>query len=221
MKRREFLTIPAKSAGGLLIYTLAGEPVCLDAAPQADVKIPLRFFTEAEAKKVVVACERIIPSDEIGPGATQAKVVIYIDRQLSGPYGRDKYRYTKGPWIESVIEHGYQAQENPRQIYRSGLAALPDAFAGLPAEQQDKVLQGIETGVFFQLLRTHTIEGFLCDPLHGGNAGMIGWQLIGFPGPLMGYADVIEKHGVPFKRAPKSLSQIAGRPIKGWEDETD
>lgn len=219
MRRREFLTLPAKGVGGLLIYTLTGEPVRLH-AQDGLAKIPLKFFTGAEALTVMAAAERILPSDESGPGATEANVVVYIDRQLAGPYGRDKYRYTKTPWIESVPEHGYQGKESPRELYRSGIRQLGGDFAKLPAADQDNRLMEMEKTYFFQMLRTHTIEGFMCDPLHGGNAGMIGWQLVGFPGPLMGYRDEVEKHGTPFRRKPKSLSQVYGRPVKGWEEET-
>src|SRR6185503_17613846 len=107
MKRREFLTVPAAAIGGTLLYTLAGEPIRLQ-AQNGTVKVPLRFFTADEAKVITAACARIFPTDASGPGATEANVVIYIDRQLAGPYGRDKYRYTKGPWVESYPEHGYQ-----------------------------------------------------------------------------------------------------------------
>ena len=220
MRRRAFLTLPAEGVGGLLIYTLAGEPVRVE-AQDSSVKIPLKFFTEAEALTVMCATERILPADESGPGATEANVVVYIDRQLAGPYGRDKFRYTKAPWIESVPEHGYQGKESPRELYRQGIRQLGDDFAKLPAESQDMRLMEIEKTYFFQMLRTHTIEGFLCDPLHGGNAGMIGWELVGFPGPLMSYRDDVEKHGTPFRRKPKSLSQVYGRPVKGWEEETN
>jgi gluconate 2-dehydrogenase gamma chain len=75
---------------------------------------------------------------------------------------------------------------------------------------------------FFRVLRQHTIEGMFSDPMHGGNAGLIGWQLIGYPGPLMNYRDEIDKnHGQPWRRKPMSLSQIVGHPVKGWEDEKD
>jgi gluconate 2-dehydrogenase gamma chain len=114
MKRREFLTIPAAALGGTLLYTLAREPFRLQAQAGV-VKVPLRFFTATEASVIAAACERIFPSDATGPGAKEAGVVIYIDRQLAGPYGADKYRYTKGPFVESVPEHGYQAKENPRE----------------------------------------------------------------------------------------------------------
>ena len=220
MKRREFLTLPAASLGGMLFYTLAGEPVRME-AQTGEIKVPLRFFTAAEARVVQAACERIFPSDASGPGATEAGVVIYIDRQLAGPYGRDKYRYTKGPFVESVPEHGYQGKESPREVYRAGIKGLGN-FADLPAGERDQRLKAIEKTNFFRLLRQHTIEGMFSDPLHGGNANMIGWQLIGYPGPVMSYRDEIDKnYGQEFKRKPMSLAQIVGHPVAGWEDEKE
>jgi gluconate 2-dehydrogenase gamma chain len=218
VKRREFLTIPAAALGGTLLYTLSREPLRLQ-AQEGSVRVPLRFFTAAEARVVSAACERIFPSDATGPGATEAGVVIYIDRQLAGPYGVDKYRYTKGPWVESVPEHGYQAKENPREVYRAGIRELGN-FGDLPVEQQIKKLQSIEKTYFFQMLLVHTKEGMFCDPMHGGNVGMIGWQLIGFPGPQMSYRDDIDQHfGKAYRPAPKSLQQVMGRPGHPWEDE--
>jgi gluconate 2-dehydrogenase gamma chain len=219
MRRREFLTVPVRSLGGLLLYSLAGEPVRLQ-ADAGEIRIPLRFFTESEARIVQAACARIFPSDENGPGATEANVIVYIDRQLAGPWGRDKYRYTKDPWVDSYPEHGYQGKENPQQIYRAGIPKLGDDFATLPAAQQDQKLHAIERSTFFQLLRTHTLEGMFSDPLHGGNAGLIGWQLIGYPGPQMSYRDEIDKHhGMPYRAKPRSLEQVAGRKVPGWEEE--
>jgi len=219
MKRREFLTVPATAIGGTLLYTLAGEPMRLQ-AQNGNVKVPLRFFTAEEAKVVTAACARIFPSDASGPGAAEANVVIYIDRQLAGPYGRDKYRYTKGPWVESYPEHGYQGKENPRDTYREGIKALGADFSGLSPDDQDAKLRSIEKSHFFQLLRAHTIEGMFSDPMHGGNAGLIGWQLVGYPGPRMSYREEIDKHfGQPWRPKPQSLEQIAGRPGKPWEEE--
>ncbi len=224
MRRREFLTIPAAAMGGTLLYTLGGEALRLQAQSgnkDGNIKVPLRFFTAEEAQQVSAACARIFPSDASGPGATEAGVVIYIDRQLAGPYGRDKYRYTKGPFVESFPEHGYQGKENPREIYRAGIKTLGD-FAGLSPAGQDAKLAAIERSRFFQLLRAHTIEGMFCDPMHGGNAGLIGWQLIGFPGPQMSYRNEIDKYfGQPWRPKPRSLQQIMGRSGQPWEDEKD
>lgn len=218
MKRREFLNIPAAALGGTLLYTLAREPLRLQ-SQNGNVRVPLRFFTADEARTVTAACERIFPSDANGPGASEAGVVIYIDRQLAGPYGRDQYRYTKGPWSESVPEHGYQKRESPREVYRQGIRDLGD-FASVSVDEQTRKLEAIESSVFFELLRTHTMEGMFCDPMHGGNAGLIGWQLIGFPGPQMSFRDEIDKHfGQPWRPNPKSLQQVTGQAGKPWEEE--
>jgi len=220
MKRREFLELPVKSLGGVLLYTLAREPFRIQ-AKEGTVRVPLRFFTAAEARVVVAACERIFPSDESGPGATEAGVVIYIDRQLAGPYGRDKYRYTKAPWVDSSPEHGYQGKATPKEIYREGIRLLGDLPA-LPPAEQDAKLRSIEKSAFFQMLRRHTLEGMLCDPLHGGNAGMIGWQLIGYPGPRMSYREEIDQNpGEAWRRKPVSLADMVGHPVAGWEEEKD
>ena len=219
MKRREFLTLPAGVLGGTLLYTLAREPLRLQ-AQDGTVKIPLRFFTAAQARVIAAACDRIFPSDENGPGAREAGVVIYIDRQLAGPYGADKYRYTKAPWVESVPEHGYQGKPNPRDTYRDGIAKLGAEFDRQSVEEQIQKLQSLEKTHFFQLLRAHTIEGMFSDPMHGGNAGLIGWQLIGYPGPRMSYQQDVEQHfGSKFRPKPASLEQITGRRPNPWEDE--
>ena len=206
MRRREFLAIPIGAMGGTLLYTLGRVPVQLK-AHDGHVRVPLRFFTAEEARVLTAACERIFPGDANGPGATEAGVAIYIDRQLAGPYGRDTYRYTKGPFVDSNTEHGYQGRKTPREIYREGIRTL-GRFEALPVEEQTRKLRLIESTRFFQLLRTHTIEGMFCDPMHGGNAGLIGWQLIGFPGPRMSYRNEVDKfHGVPWRLKPASLHQ--------------
>jgi gluconate 2-dehydrogenase gamma chain len=220
VRRREFILIPAKALSGVVLSSLLGE--LIPAAAQDAVKVPLRFFTASEAKVVQAACERIFPTDDSGPGATEAGVVIYIDRQLASPYGKDKYRYTKGPWIESVPEHGYQGKETLQEIYRAGIESLGADFAGVSADQQDLRLEKIQETYFFRLLHTHTVEGMFCDPLHGGNIGMVGWRLIGFPGPRMSYRYEIDKYyGKAYSPAPKSLEQILRHPVKGVEDDVE
>jgi gluconate 2-dehydrogenase gamma chain len=219
MKRREFIELSASSLGGVLIYSLGGAPTVVG-AQDGTVKVPLRFFTASEAKVIVAACERIFPATETGPGATQAGAMVYIDRQLAGPYGADKYRYTQGPWVESVPEHGYQGKENPRQTYRVGIRMLGADFPLLDPAKQDERLEAIERTRFFALLREHTIEGLFCDPMHGGNANLIGWQIIAYPGPQMSYREQIGKYnGVAYRVEPQSLEQILGYRVKPWEDE--
>ncbi|HLN03228.1 MAG TPA: gluconate 2-dehydrogenase subunit 3 family protein [Bryobacteraceae bacterium] len=215
--RRHFLNLSATTLGGLLVYTLDRRPFRVH-AQAGTLKLPLRFFTEEEALTIAAAAARIFPSDASGPGANEAGVVIYIDRQLASAYGRDQYRYTQPPFEQGVPEQGWQGKETPRELYRAGLKTL-GRFHLLTSAEQDAKLHQIEHTPFFSLLRTHTIEGIFCDPMHGGNRDLIGWQLIGFPGPHMSYFDDIDQHyGTPFRPKPSSLAQILGHPVRPGED---
>jgi gluconate 2-dehydrogenase gamma chain len=218
MRRRQFLTLSASTVGGLLVFTLDRKPLRLHAQSSPRVRVPLRFFNESEALIVATAAARIFPSDETGPGATEAGVILYIDRQLASPYGRDRFRYAQPPFYEGVPEQGYQGRATPREIYRQGLALLP-GFDLLAPSAQDAKLREIEGTRFFRLLRQHTIEGMFSDPIHGGNIDLIGWQIIGFPGPQMSWADHIDRHyREAFRPKPKSLSQVVGHKVKPWEE---
>jgi gluconate 2-dehydrogenase gamma chain len=221
MRRREFLTLSAASIGGALVYSLDRRVFRLSAQAEQSIRMPLRFFSQSEALIIAAAASRIFPSDETGPGAKEAGVVVYIDRQLSGPWGRDRHRYTQEPFEDAAPpEFGYQGRATPQQIYRLGLKDLKGFDRLAPAEQDQKLRQ-IEATLFFALLRRNTIEGMFCDPMHGGNIDLIGWQLIGFPGPNMSnYADVDKHFGEPFRPKPVSLRQATGDDrVRPSEDE--
>ncbi len=209
MRRREFLILSATTIGGSLVYSLDRKAFRLSAQTEQSVRIPLRFFTQSEALVVAAAAARIFPSDETGPGAKEAGVAIYIDRQLAGPWGRDRHRYTLEPFDEDAPrEFGYQGQAPPQEIYRQALKELKD-FDQLAPGEQDKKLKEIEGSSFFSLLRQNTIEGMFCDPIHGGNVDMVGWQMIGFPGPRMSnFADVDKHYGEAHRPKTVSLLQV-------------
>jgi len=219
MRRRAFLTLSAASIGGALVYSFDRKAQLLSAKTTQKIRIPLRFFSEAEALIVAAAAARIFPSDENGPGAKEAAVVVYIDRQLAGPWGIDKHRYTQAPFdADAPAEFGYQGQATPRQIYRNGLKDL-GGFDRLEPSVQDERLKQIEKTRFFMLLHENTIEGMFCDPVHGGNADMVGWQLIGFPGPRMSNFEDVDKHfGEIFRPKPITLAQATGSKRRLSED---
>src|SRR6201997_3159812 len=151
MRRRHFLVLSAASVGGVLVYSLDRKVSRLsaqDKSPAAKpdksgkaaaaktVRIPLRFFTESEAAIVAAAVARIFPNDESGPGAHEAGVVIFIDRQLAGPWGRDARRYTHEPFEEGLVpEFGYQSKASPRDVYRQGVKEL----GGFPGPRMSNV----------------------------------------------------------------------------------
>src|ERR1700739_3877262 len=145
MRRREFLTLSTTSIGGVFVYSLDREVSRLSQLGNQPIRIPLRFFSQAEARIVAAAASRIFPSDEMGPGAREAGVAVYIDRQLAGPWGRDHHRYTQGPFEENApAEFGYQGQATPQQIYRQGIKELKRLHR-LEAAEQDEKLKQIET----------------------------------------------------------------------------
>jgi len=113
MRRRDYLTLAASAVGGLLVFSLDRKPTLLQAQATRKIRVPLRFFTKREALIVATATSRIFPSDATGPGASEAGVVFYIDRQLAGPYGHDRHRYTQPPFEDGIPEQGYQGKATP------------------------------------------------------------------------------------------------------------
>ena len=58
--------------------------------------------------------------------------------------------------------------------------------------------------------------------MHGGNADLISWKMIGYPGPPLSYRDHIDKHfGQPWRPRPASLRQLIGQATPVWEDEKE
>ena len=60
------------------------------------------YLNHAEVRFLDAAAERLIPTDELGPGGKDAGVSIYIDRQLSGVWGVHGRNYRSGPWMEEI-----------------------------------------------------------------------------------------------------------------------
>src|ERR1700728_3926083 len=113
------------------------------------------YFTPAEAAFIEAAVARLIPNDSVGPGAVEANVPFFLDRQLAGPFGRGDHYYLGGPWPKGTPEQGYQTRFSPAQLYRAAIAAIDKyvganfngiSFSKLTAEDQDKLLKGLESG---------------------------------------------------------------------------
>ena len=160
------------------------------------------FLNDEHAAMVAAFAERLMPGAPGQAGARDANVVNYIDLALAGAYA------------------------DQQDFYRRGLAQLDaycrktlnQPFVKLGAAQQDEVIGALEQGkaseftfptaqVFFNTLRTHTMEGMFADPVYGGNKDFAGWLLVGFPGaqPLFSPADM------------QSKDAFAGAPIIGLQ----
>lgn len=151
----------------------AHESVALPTAPRLETLDP------ATAADVAAIANQIIPSND-GPGAREAGVIYFIDRALS-TFDSDK---------REVYQKGMQAVREQR----AKMFPNSTSIAALAPEQQIELIHAIETSEFFELLRTHTVLGFLGPPSYGGNRNQVGWKHIGFEDrmafePPFGYYD--------------------------------
>lgn len=169
------------------------------------------FFTDQEARTVSAMAERIIPGDSSGAGASDADVIIYIDRALAG-YGRH---------LQKLYRLGTGSIDRLAAATRKG-----SRFVDLSPAEQDELLSRLSTWLFakgdekpdeertllvqfFGAVRLHTIEGMFCDPMYGGNRDCVGWMLIGFPGAQWGYTAEQMKLGFDATTIPpKTLSEL-------------
>jgi gluconate 2-dehydrogenase gamma chain len=182
------------------------------------------FFNSQEAAFIEAAVARLIPADEEWPGALEAGVPNYIDKQLAGAWGAGERLYQSGPWQPGTPSQGYQLPYTPAQLFHTALAVIDKQlehapFAAMSADAQDAYLKQLQAGgqdlggvpsdVFFAHLWECTLEGFFSDPVYGGNYDMVSWRMIGFPGAYASYYGLVDKHGIKLDRAPMSLAEDA------------
>jgi gluconate 2-dehydrogenase gamma chain len=133
-------------------------------------KSPWRFLSVREARTLEAFCAHIIPQDR-DPGAVQAGVVVFMDRQLTQFYKPLQKTYRQG--IATVDQQS--------------VSFAGRAFADLPAASQLEMLGRLErdpgTKPFFDLLVAHTMQGFYGDPRHGGNRDRASWMMLGVASP--------------------------------------
>jgi gluconate 2-dehydrogenase gamma chain len=168
----------------------------------------LETLTATEADILEALCARLIPSDDNGAGAAEARATHYIDRALTGPLRSSRDAYAVG--LAAIDAYAQQTKGAP--------------FVQLSPRDQDSVITDVENNVatgfmpnaatFFNLVRTHTIQGTFCDPYYGGNANFVGWDLIGYPGLRMTAAPEEQRMSAP-KAVRKSAYQEAMFTPKG------
>lgn len=133
-----------------------------------------RFFTDSEALLVTAICDQLIPRDD-APGATDAHVIGFIDRQLVGPYAKHQPAYRQGLAALNLT---------CRQLHGAD-------FTSLEPEKKIAVLEALESGrvpagfwtdpkptAFFNLILNHTMQGFYGSPRHGGNREFASYRML-------------------------------------------
>ena len=123
---------------------------------------------------LIAISEQFIPADK-DPGATDANVINFFDKQLAGYYTRYQETYRKG--LQS--------------IEASALKIFQRSFIDLEWDQQTQFLETMEDGKlpsedwneidqrsFFRLLLDHTMQGFYGSPRHGGNCNYVSFKMM-------------------------------------------
>ena len=155
-------------------------------------------LTADEYATLSAVIDRLIPADELGAGAVEAGVGLYIDQALAGPYASSLEAYqTALPIIDQ--------------------AAGADGFSGLSTGDQDALLTRIEAGevtdlptAFFTNLLQHTREGYFGDPVHGGNREFVGWDLVHFPGIKLVWSAEDQAIGTQVEQTRTSVAEYGG-----------
>jgi gluconate 2-dehydrogenase gamma chain len=180
--RRQFLL--GSVSGVSSVWLSARWPAILNAQEQAhraaqSSPAKFQFFSSQDAVEVDAIAAQVIPSDD-APGAHEAHVIHFIDQVLV-TFERDK-------------QPTYTAGLKNLQLSTQKLFPGADKFSTLGGAQKIQLLTTIEKTEFFELVRLHTIMGFLSKPEYGGNYEQAGWNLIGFDDrmihqPPFGYYD--------------------------------
>ncbi|MDX1491672.1 MAG: gluconate 2-dehydrogenase subunit 3 family protein [Pseudohongiellaceae bacterium] len=171
----------AAALGGAGVHSaLAADNSGTDRPNQIPVREAFEALTFAQSEALDAVVDRILPADENGPGASEARAVHYIDRSLAGFRSDSKEAYVVG--LLAIDEYAQSKHGN--------------IFARLSDEQKDAILHEVEDGKvqgflgsgtsFFAMVRNHTIEGTFSDPYYGGNRDFIGWDMLAYPGVRMG-----------------------------------
>ena len=165
--RREFLA----STGALAAAWLGADRKALAAGLAAQRKaaqggqVPFELLSAEQAADLDAIAERILPADGDLPGAREARVVVFIDRALSGYMADD---------AETIL--GGIAALNRGLVMRGESVR----FAGLTDQRQIVLLREIEDSDFFQRVRVAVLVGMFAHPSQGGNVDEAGWRLLGF-----------------------------------------
>ena len=136
-------------------------------------------FSPDQTKLIAALVDRLIPADELGPGAREAGVPVYFERSFAGPLSSGRNAFAQG--LADIDTAANARHHSP--------------FAQLSATQQDEFLAAMERNeiagftpdsrTFFNRIRQLTLEGMFGDPYYGGNAAFAGWDLIRYPGPRL------------------------------------
>ncbi len=171
-----------------------------------------RFLTDGEYAIVEAACARLIPTDDM-PGATEARVVDYIDGFLGAFASDPPLIWAGGPFSGRFGgDSGFAAFHRLTPLEELAWRTRIEGSLGIPERErlgpvdglQEQYRRGVaalgsdfveappdeqdrrlqENEGFTKLLYVHACEGMYAAPEYGGNQDEAGWRNIDFAGDV-------------------------------------
>ncbi|MBT3530240.1 MAG: gluconate 2-dehydrogenase subunit 3 family protein [Gammaproteobacteria bacterium] len=149
----------------------------------------LEVLTAEEAETLEAICDCLIPSDDNGPGAKEARAIHYIDRSLASENISSRHDYMVS--ISAINDFARKTRGKP--------------YYQLITDEQNSILLGVQRNRvpgcspsgpgFFNMVRSHTIDGTFCDPYYGGNQNFVGWDMLRYPGIRLGASETDVSQG--------------------------
>ena len=181
-----------QQAGNISRRSVIASAALVPVAAITSAAQPASALSSAQLRTLEAFVDRLIPKDELGPGATECGVAVYINRSLGDYLAPEKAAFIAG--IDATDAFARRTEDK--------------AFADLPPDKQDAVLTAMDNGTatgfpdaraFFGRVRRLALEGMFGDPSYGGNRNFAGWDLIRYPGPRLAVSPEDQKMGVAIK----------------------
>jgi len=198
--RRQF-TSWLRNIAALSLFTPKG----LDFALAKSIKGETRNKNFSEPQWAVIGqiADIIIPKSDFNPSATEAGILVYLDRAFGDKLPRWKalFNSSKQGMVKSTGHSRYipyyhklvgRLDSKARSIFKKDFLSLTD-------EQQVELIQKFSEGSksavgyrvtgtpslkkisdsdLLSMVRRHVLEGYFADPIHGGNKNYLGWEAI-------------------------------------------
>ena len=161
--RREFIKTLGVLYGSFLIA-----PACTSSS----VKQNYLVFTEEEAACLIALCEQIVPADEY-PGATDAGVIHFIDKQLKLRFPNEQILFKNGiaslqSWCKTTHHRLFEDMDSTTQITIMQSMEKNEIKSDLWDSPRE----------FFSKLLSRTMQGFYGSPRHGGNKDYVSFKMM-------------------------------------------
>ena len=150
----------------------------------------LEVLTSNEAETLESICNCLVPSDDAGPGALEARAIHYIDKSLASHNKDARELYMVS--LEAINSFSEKTRGKP--------------FRELISDHQNSILLALQNNQvpgcspsgseFFNMVRSHTIDGTFCDPYYGGNQNFVGWDMLKYPGIRLSASETDVAQGV-------------------------